>query len=206
MARRMLGQVDLLGLNSLGQNPGLSPIVGAAIGGGAAGVTTITLRHAGSGKAAANAELFGLLAGLATSGAMYAMKSTRHAALGGAVGALLASGIAWLEKVALGGVTITPPVAAAMGIPNIRALNGLGVPMVRNLNGLGIPTISNTPHAQGTIPGVAGNQLGGPGRSEPPVSLLGPTSPQAAHLLGIGGPSVHGLSASYGATLLGGGR
>jgi hypothetical protein len=31
-------------------------------------------------------------------------------------------------------------------------------------------------------------------------------SSQAAHLKGIGGPTVHGLSAAYGATLMGGGR
>lgn len=197
---KMLGKVDLLGLNSLGQNPGLNPIWGTLIGGGSAGVATIVARQA-SGKAAAHAELVGLGFGLAVSGAMYAMRSTRHAAIGSAIGAFLATGIAWLEKTLLGGSGV-----AGMGIPNVRALNGLGIPQARMLNGLGVPMVSPTPTPVGTIPGVAGNQLASPGLSAPPVSLLGPMSPQAAHLRGIGGPSVHGLSAAYGATLLGGGR
>lgn len=209
--RRMLGNVDLLGLNNMGNNPGMSPIWGALIGGGTSGVTTIVARHSSS-KMASYPEAVGLLAGLAVSGGMYAMKSTRHAAVGSAIGAFLASGIAWLEKMLLGAETVPAPAAAAakavagMGIPMVNPLNGLGVPQVRSLNGLGIPSISPTPQAQGTIPGVAGNQLAGAGVSAPPVSLLGPMSPQAAHLRGIGGPAVHGLSAAYGATLLGGGR
>lgn len=219
--RRMLGSVDLLGLNQFGQNPGMSPIWGAAIGGGTAGVTTLAMRYSNNANLMKYPEGYGLLAGLAVSGGMYAMKSTRHAALGGVLGAFLASGLAYLERIMLG----TPAVAqaavvqaavttgtvpatgtAGMGVPNIRALNGFGVPVARNLNGLDVPMISNQSHPAGAIPGVAGNQLSGPGDSNPPVSLLGPLSPQAAHLRGIGGPAVHGLSASYGATLLGGGR
>lgn len=204
---RALGKVDLLGLNSLGQNPGLNPIFGTLIGGGVSAVTTMTLRHTGS----KHAEAIGLGAGLAASGAMYAMKSTRHAALGGIVGAVLASGLALFEKHVLGAVAVAAPVAAAgtaaiagMGIPDIRALNGLGIPDIRALNGLGIPMASDRTPPAGAIPGVAGTQLGAPG--QPPVSLLGPGSPQSMHLLGMGGPAVHGLSAAYGATLLGGGR
>lgn len=200
---RALGSVDLLGLNAHGQNPGLSPIIGAGIGGGTSFISMVLLRRTAY---AAKAEGLGLLAGLAASGVMYAMKSTRHAAIGSAVGALLATGLAWLEKTFLGAATVAVPGTAGMGIPNIRALNGLGIPMARNLNGLGIPMASNTPVPAGTIPGVAGNQLASPGLSAPPVSLLGPMSPQAAHLRGIGGPQAHGLAAAYGATLLGGGR
>jgi hypothetical protein len=204
MSRRALGSVDLLGLNSLGQNPGMNPIIGAAIGGGVSFVSTVALRrtsHAG------RAEALGLLAGLGAAGAMYAMRSTRHAAIGAAVGAVLSTGLAWLEKTFLGAATVAVPGTAGMGIPALRNLNGLGIPMARNLNGMGYPMSSNTPVPAGTIPGVAGNQFNGaPGLSAPPVSLLGPMSPQASHLRGIGGPSVHGLAASYGATLLGGGR
>lgn len=191
--RRMLGSVDLLGLNSFGQNPGMSPIWGSLIGGGVAGVTSLVLRRVGKGYP----EAFGLLTGLAVSGGMYAMRSTRHAAVASAVGAFLATGISLFERLLSGG---------GLGIANIRALNGLGVPMIRNLNGLGVPMISQNVGPVGTIPGVAGNQLSHGGLSAPPVSLLGNMSPQAAHLKGIGGPSVHGLSAAYGATLLGGGR
>lgn len=218
MARRhrMLGSVDLLGLNQHGMNPGLNPIWGAAIGGVTAGATSIALRHSGNAKLMAYPEAFGLLAGLSTAGAMYTMKSTRHAAIGAAVGAVLASGLAWLERIIMGPAAVaqaaavqaavTAPGTAGMGVPSIRALNGLGIPMVNPLNGFGVPAIQQRSTPAGTIPGVAGNQLANAGHSMPPVSLMGPTSPQAAHLLGIGGPAVHGLSASYGATLLGGGR
>lgn len=195
---RMHGSINLLGLNSLGQNPGLNPIWGMVIGGGVSGVTTMVARHSGSSMSA-KAELVGLGAGLAVSGAMYAMKSTRHAAIGSAIGAVMATGFALLDKMLFGTVAV-PAGTAGMGIPMARAL---GIPDVRML---GIPSISPTPHPAGNVPGVAGNQLASPGLSAPPVSLLGPLSPQAAHLKGIGGPSVHGLSSAYGATLLGGGR
>lgn len=200
---RALGSVDLLGLNAYGQNPGLSPIIGAGIGGGVSFTSMVIARRTAQ---AGHAELIGLLGGLATSGVMYAMKSTRHAAIGSAVGAVLATGLAWLEKKFFGAATVAIPGTAGMGIPTLRNLNGLGIPMARNLNGLGIPAASPTPIPAGTIPGVAGNQLASPGLSAPPVSLLGPMSPQAAHLRGMGGPMAHGLASAYGATLLGGGR
>jgi hypothetical protein len=187
---KMLGKVNLLGLNSLGQNPGMSPLFGAAIGGGVAGGTQLILRRIGK----PHPEGFGLLAGLAVSGAMYAMKSTRHAAIAGAIGAFLASGIAWIDRALLPRL--------GLGIPSLHALNGLGVPMVRSLNGLGVPSISPV---QAPV-GIAGNQLSSGGLSAPPVSLMGPLSPQAASLRQQGGPPVHGLSAAYGATLMGGGR
>jgi hypothetical protein len=227
---RSLGRVDLLGLDNFGKW-GLNPIWGAVIGGGVAGVTTIAARHSSNATLMGYPEVVGLGAGLATAGAMYAMKTTRHAALGAAVGAVLASGIAYLEKILLGSVTVAPATAAVavqsggavpagtpsqagvtgmrggFGIPNVRALNGLGIPNMRALNGgLGVPMMQQRSTPAGAIPGVAGNQLSASGVSSPPVSLLGPRSPQAAHLLGIGGPAVHGLSAAYGATLLGGGR
>jgi hypothetical protein len=213
---RSLGKVDLLGLNSFGQNPGLSPIWGTMIGGGVAGLTTMAARHSGTSKVADYAEGIGLAAGLAASGVMYAMKSTRHAAIGSLVGTFLAAGLAFLEKTLLGAAVVKGaaalPAAAAeqvikgLGIPAMRELNGFGIPQVRELNGMGIPMIAERTSPAGAIPGVAGNQLAGSGMSMPPVSLLGPMSPQAQHLKGIGGPSVHGLSAAYGATLLGGGR
>ena len=191
---RALGKLDLLGLKDFG--PGMSPIWGTLIGGGTAATTTLIMRHTAPNK---YPEAVGLATGLATAGVMFAMKSTKRAALGAAVGAILTSGLALFEKHVLGATTVPAPVAAAgaavagMGIPQINALNGLGVPMIQE----------RTPPA-GAIPGVAGTQLGSPG--QPPVSLLGPGTPQSAHLLGIGGPAVHGLSTAYGATLMGGGR
>jgi hypothetical protein len=210
---RALGKVDLLGLNSFGNPVGLNPIWGVAIGGGTSAVVTMAARHSGSVSLMARPELFGIGAGLAVSGAMYAMKSTRHAAIGSVVGTFIGAGLAYLEKLVFGTAQVAAATAtqaqvqatgtAGMGIPTARML---GIPQARNLNGFGVPMISERHTPAGTIPGVAGNQLAGAGFSAPPVSLLGPTSPQAAHLRGIGGPAVHGLSAAYGATLLGGGR
>jgi hypothetical protein len=56
-------------------------------------------------------------------------------------------------------------------------------------------SMTQTPH--GTIPGVAGIQVDSSGMGSPPVSLLGRQSSK-------GGPTISGLSAMYGATLLGG--
>lgn len=171
----------------------MKPMIGAALGGGVSGITTIVARRAGSGKA----ELLGLGAGLAMSAALYAMKSTRSAWQWSALGAGLAAGFGLIERFLFGGGL------SGLGIPQMRQL---GIPQMRALNGLGIPAASYVPHAQGTIPGVAGAQLAAPGGGAPPVSLMGAASPAAMHLLGIGGPPVHGLATSYGATLLGGGR
>lgn len=191
---RYLGSVNLLGLNQFGQNPGMNPLFGMLIGGGVSATTSIVLEQTGATR---HPEAFGLLAGLMVSGGMYAMKSTRHAGVAGAISAVFASGVAWLRK-----ALAVKAAGAGVGLPRVRTLNGLGIPMARTLNGLGIPTMS-----QVTQPiGVAGSQLAAPGMSAPPVSLLGPTSPQAAHLSNIGGPTVHGLSSAYGATLMGGGR
>lgn len=198
MARRkhkFLGSIELLGLNDFGGKQ-MNPLIGTAIGGGVSYVTGLIARRSGSTKA----ELLGLGAGLATAGAMYAMKATRKAALGAALGAGLATGLAFIERLLFGGGL------AGLGIPQMRALNGLGIPQMRALNGLGVPAASYVPSAAGTIPGVAGAQLAAPGGGAPPVSLMGAPSAAAVHLLGIGGPPVHGLANSYGATLLGGGR
>jgi hypothetical protein len=204
---RALGKIDLLGLGAFGPGGNMNPLYGALIGGGTSGVTAMVLRHTGR----RHPEAYGFAVGLAVSGAMFAMKSTRKAAVASVVGTVLATGIALFERVVLGAATAPTPVVAAgeqvlqgLGIPDIRALNGLGIPDVRALNGLGVPMVSERTPPAGAIPGVAGTQLGGPG--QPPVNLLGPGSPQSISLLGMGGPAVHGLSSAYGATLLGGGR
>lgn len=203
---RALGTIDLLGLKDFG--PGMSPLYGTLIGGGVSAITTLTLRHTGHGRFA---ELIGVGSGLAISGVMFAMKSTKRAGVGALIGTLFAAGVMLFDRYVLGNLTAPAPVVAAgaqavagMGIPDVRALNGLGIPDVRALNGLGIPMVQNRSTPAGAIPGVAGTQLGSPG--QPPVSLLGSGTPQGMHLLGMGGPATHGLSAAYGATLLGAGR
>jgi len=214
MARKMLGSVDLLGLNSFGENPGLNPIFGALIGGGVAGITSIAVGHVSTGVLARNRELVGLAGGLAVAGAMYSMKSTRHAAVGAAVGAVLASGLAWLEKVILG--TVQMPAKTADAATQVAAgTSGMGMAQMRQLgmsqiNQLGMANIGRVPKAYGTIPGVAG--LGGvaglqavrPGTM--PANLLGASTAASRQISLMGGPNIHGISASYGATSVGGGR
>ena len=215
---KLLGNVDLLGLNEFGENPGMNPLFGVIIGGGVAGVTSLALSRSTNptGTAAQNADLIGFLAGLASGGALYAMKSTRHAAWGAFAGAFLTSGLKWLEN-ALFGVAPAAVVAAAtavttgatpaplkgFGLPMINPLNGarLGIPSITPLNGgggFGLPSISATVAPQGAIPGVAGPQVSGSnlgrGGARPPVNLLG-------HQLAAGGPQISGLSSRYGATL-----
>lgn len=226
--RKLLGEVNLLGLNAFGGN--MSPLWGTIIGGSVAGVTSMTLGHVAGGKMAKNRELYGLLAGLGSAGVMFAMPSTKKAAFGAAVGAILGSGLAWMEKMLLGTVAMPAPlvapaveVAKAAGVSGARihALNGLGIAKVRALNGglglrrqpnghylngLGLATIAPQPQSVGTIPGVAGpafagTQMGG----KAPVSLLGAPSNRSNQVSLMGGPQIHGLSSAYGATLLGGG-
>ncbi len=95
---KLLGKVDLFGLNAFGNNPGMDALYGAAIGGGVAGVVTIACEHSGNAKALASSDAFGFLAGLAAAGAMGVKKSTRHAAYGAAVGAFFAAGLPWIKR------------------------------------------------------------------------------------------------------------
>lgn len=193
---KLLGSVDLLGLNSFGENPGMNALWGVGIGGGVSFATSTIMERMGKG---AHSDLVGFLAGLGAGGVMYAMRSTRHAALGAFAGAFLTSGLKWLA-----GVLFAPSAAVPAAAPAATGTHGVGMPMIsnlgmpsiQNLNGLGLPAISQTHTPHGAIPGVAGPQVAGPSMmSGPPVSLLGQR---------LGGTQVSGLSARYGATLLGG--
>jgi hypothetical protein len=214
----LMGELNLLGLGTFGG--GLSPLWGTLIGGGVAGITSMTLGHVKHGSMAKDREFYGLLAGLGASGVLFGMKSTRQsgAAFASLVGAFLASGLPWLEKKLLGTVQLPTAVAAqipaaagavaGMGIARINELNGgLRGRQVSYLNGLGIPSIAPQPESVGTIPGVAGPSFAGTQMgTRSPVSLLGAPSARSNQISLMGGPQIHGLSAAYGATLLGAGR
>lgn len=204
---KMLGQVDLLGLNAFGKNPGMNALYGTLIGGGTAGVTSVMLKRRG----ASNPDMKGFLAGLVVAGIMYAMKKTRHAALGAAAGAFLSSGLSWIAGKVLGVGTVAP--VAGMGLPQLQALNGLGVPQINYLNGsLGIPGIAPVPPTYGAVATTSAGGFAGAGHAgvslsqSPPVDLLGRMTSQSQQANLLGSPSVSGLSAAYGATLFGGGR
>jgi hypothetical protein len=217
--KRMLGSVDLLGLNQMGNNPGLNPIFGTLIGGGVSGITSMVIGHTMHGSAQVNRDVIGLGAGLAASAALYAMPATRHAAIGAVVGAFLASGLSWFERVLFGTVQLpaaTAAVASAvasgaaptaagtngmrgLGIATTRALNGLGMSTTRALNGagMGIATTQQRTTPVGTIPGVAGLRLG---NGQAPLNLLGNRSAASEQVRLMGGPAIHGIAGHYGAT------
>jgi len=201
----MMKGINLLGLGEFGLS-GLNPAYGAAIGGGIAWAGGMLFAR--NATTAPNASAYSLGVGLAASAAMLASSKTKHLAMGSAIGVVLVSGLRLLEQhlfekavAKAGGAT-----AGVFGMPQIHALNGLGMPQIQALNGFGIPQVFDVPQAQGTIPGVAGAFAGTHFGDGSPVSLLGMGSPQADQVALLGGPSIHGLSAAYGATLLGGGR
>lgn len=198
---RLLGKVDLLGLNAFGQPEGKASLWGILIGGGVSNVTTLMLAR-GTGKAARHADLIGFLTGAALGGAMLSTRKYKGMGYATIAAAFITSGMKWLERVLFAPKAIAAAAATGtqgMGLPMVSALNGrLGLPSIQALNGgLGLPSISREPIPAGTIPGVAGIQVHGPGFGGPPVSLLGQRA-------GMGGPTISGLSARYGATLLGG--
>lgn len=198
--RKHLGNVDLLGLNAFGQNPGMNALYGTMIGGGTAGITSMLAKKFGApgGAISNNDSLIGFGAGVGVAGLMFTMKSTRHAAWGALLGAFLASGFHWLTDMMAGGGSLK-----GLGIPQINALNGgLGIPMLNNLPapagnvaGLGIPQIN-------ALPRPAGLGLAQMSPVRAPIGVAGPQlgNPQ---LVGLGGG---GLSSHFGATLVGGGR
>jgi len=215
----MMKGINLLGLGEFGVS-GLNPAYGAAIGGGISLISEKVMRSMDRTKDHASAYSLGL--GLAASAAMLASPKTKHLALGSALGVALVSGVRWMTQMkfdkavkqgdekkaaeAVSTATGAKPTGPGIGMPQIHALNGLGMPQVHALNGLGIPQVFDVPQAQGTIPGVAGSFAGTHFGEGAPVSLLGMGSPAADQVSLLGGPAIHGLSASYGATLLGGGR
>jgi hypothetical protein len=214
MAKRhsLHGNITLLGLGDFGA--GWNPLWGAAIGGGISGITSMSFGHMADSNKVADRHFYGLGAGLIASALMYAKGSTRHLAMPSALGAFLVSGLPWLEQKLMG--TVQAPVAAlpasgtaGMGIARVHRLNGLGMARVHRLNGLGIANVAPVPRSVGTIPGVAGPAFAGTtigARSRGPVNLLGPATAQSRQVQLLGGPPVHGLSSSYGATIMGGGR
>jgi len=211
--KKMLDHVDSLGLNGFGQGAHMSPIWGVAIGGGVAGLARIGLSHTQTGSLQTNSDIIGFGAGLATAGILWAMPKTRHAAFGAALGALFASGLAWLERVLLGTVQLptataqTASAVAAAATGGAPAMSGLGIARTRQLglsttralNGLGLSTTANVPRSVGTIPGVAGPALTAGGGGRPPVNLMGGRSAGAAQVQLMGGPQVHGIAGHWGA-------
>lgn len=206
----LLGEVDLLGLDVFG-NPRMDPVVGVGVGAAA----TSLVRHI----AKANNAKWGFVAGALATAILYWQPKTRGAAMGSAAGTVVASGLldGVISKVL--GVFGMGSGMAGMGLPQIgpamtaSPLFGLGLPSVSNeapVYGahLGLPGINEVPHAYGVwnAPGggMAGTGFAGPQIGQaPPVDLLGNPTAQSQQLELMGGPTISGLAAAYGATLLG---
>lgn len=189
--KRMLGQVDLLGLNEFGQNPGLNPIFGVLIGGGVSGTTALALRHATTGTPQKYADAIGFGTGVLTSIALLFMPATRHSGWASLAGAFLATGLRAIESAFSS--------SGSVGIPMIEHL---GLPQIQALNGFGMHQIGPIPQSYGTIPGVAGTQLGGNGG--PPVDLMGGQSTVQQQATLLGAPHTSPMANAYGANLFGG--
>lgn len=193
----LLGNVNLLGLNQYGKNPGMSPLLGVGIGAGAETIGEL----AASKLTSWDPQKVGVGVGLLTSAVLWAMPKTRHAGVAAFVGVGLATALPWLKRKLSGG---------ALGVPQINYLNGLGVHQVEYLNGLGVHTAGPTRTPHGTIPGVAGlaqaGIMAGPDSGQPPVDLLGPSTARSQQVLAMGGPAISGMGAGYGATIFGGSR
>lgn len=208
----LMGEVDLLGLDAFGNNPGMDALHGTLIGGGISYVVDKIATKSGK-----DGNVWGFGAGILASAALYWHWKTRHAALGALAGAFLASGADWLLGKLFGTKEGT---AGHLGLVQPVALNGLGLvqpvdsPPVYGANNLGLVDVNNVPYAYGVAnnayaappmaglagPGIAGPQLG----QAPPVDLLGEPTAQSQQLQLLGGPAVSGLASAYGATLLGG--
>ena len=198
MAKRTLKDTNLFGLGMFGIHS-ISPVGGVGIGAGA----TLAGEFAAS-KITALSDKQGMVGaglGLAATAALFFSKKHKDAALGSLLGTALVAGLPWLKaKAGLAG----------LGIPQINFLNGLGVHQIQMLNqaGLGAHTLEPTRTPHGTIPGVSGPAMAGiqmgADSGQPPVSLLGPSTPQSRQVSLMGGPAISGLSTSFGATIFGG--
>lgn len=201
----LMGEVDLLGLDAFGNNPGMDALHGTLIGGGISYVVDKLATKSGK-----DGNVWGFGAGLLTAGALYWHWKTRHAALGALAGAFLASGADWLMGKLFGtkeGTGLVQPVALNSPFGLVQVQDS---PPVYGAN-LGLPSISDVPYAYGVAenayaspPGVAPGGVAGPQLGQaPPVDLMGEATAQSQQLQLLGGPAISGLAASYGATLLG---
>lgn len=188
-----MAKINLLGLNQFGNPTGMERVWGAAVGAGAGSIGAIAARRLATpgGWASRWSEAVGLLVGAGASAAMIAMPGTRAAGWMGLVSAGLNNGLRLLEQILFGGGT------AGVGWYATETANPhLGMVQAQQVNGLGYATAGQVPHAYGTVPGVAGPMQD---NGSPPVNLLG----GQVNLLGGGGGSIAGLSAMYGATIMG---
>lgn len=166
-----------------------APVIGA---GAASGGTVLARMFAPAGSwFARNAEMTGVLVSSAVAGALAISEGTRPAAaqvfFGGLAAGLPQVFASWVAK---------PSAVAGVGYYAAETANPmLGQVQANQLNGLGYATASPTPHAYGTVPGVAGaGAMAGPMQDRgmgAPVNLLGP----ATHHMN--------LAQRYGATHMG---
>lgn len=189
-----MAHVNLLGVDDFGRSVGLNSMWGLALGGGVSAAGYLGAKYFPS--TADKAYLVGGGFGFLSAGVLYALGSDYHGAGAAAIaGTLLAVGVAAIEK-----KLSTGSFSGAFGVP---VINQLGLPQVNYLNGgLGVPTIVPTPHAYGTVPGVAG--VAQPAHLGPPINLLGGSGALAMQAQMLAGPTLqapHGLANAYGANL-----
>lgn len=199
-----VGEVDLFGLDEFGQQVGMNSAWGALIGAGLGTGTAIAVRALAAAPTWKKySEGVGFFVGAAASGLLMAFQGTRGAGWAALAATAATNGLRQLE------VLFSPAALAGMGAAVIEPLNGV---VIEPLNGefgqFGVAEIEQVPRAYGTIPGVYGPMgVAGPQLSQtPPIDLMDmgalPANSQQVALMG--GPSLSGLGAYYGATLFGG--
>ncbi len=198
-----MSKVNLLGYDEFGTPSGMNPLAGLGIAGGLSVLTGAVIRGTATSVAwQQNSDLAAFGVGALTSGVLFAT-GNEAAAWVGLGTSILASFARWLEA-----KVHTMPAPAASPAPSAGTA-GMGYATVQRLglpviNQLGMATIDPVKHAYGTAPGagVAGLNFG----SAPPISLLGPGSPQQQQASLMAGPTLprtHGLASHYGANLFG---
>ena len=198
-----MSKISLLGYDEFGAHAGMNPLAGMALGGGLSVLTGALVRGvATSASWQANSDLAGFGAGAAVGAVLYGT-GNEAAGISAVAAAFLASAVRYIESKWSTTPPVTPPATppgatAGVGYP---VINQLGLPVI---NQLGMATIDPVKHAYGTAPGagVAGLSFG----HGPPVSLLGPGSPQQMQAQLMAGPTLprtHGLASHYGANLFG---
>jgi hypothetical protein len=184
-----VGEPDMFGLDEFGDPVGMSPLWGAVIAGGlGTGATIVTRAVADPTSGMAKwSEGIGFLTGALASGFMMLFPNSRAAGWAGVATAFVTNGLRQLENMLMTLGTAGYGWAGAVVEPaHVLQGNGLGIATVEPgyaINGLGrMPELVGPPlrgdYGMGMNPGVQQTQI-------------------------LGGPTISGLGAHYGATVFG---
>lgn len=174
--------VDLFGLNEFGEVIGAREMWGCALGATVSTGVAIGARALGGVTMKRYSELIGLGAGVAVSGAMIAMPSTRAAGWTALVTSFIGNGFRAIEQF------FTAPSSDVSGV------------VMERLDRYG--NVNAAPLGATVLEPLAGAQVGA---IDPPVDrrLNSGLPAHAGYAYAAGGPPMSGLAGHYGATMFG---